>query len=423
MRTPAILSHVLICSAASAQFATIEYVGIVQPHEFLSFAYAVDDAGEVVAGTSGFDRLAFRWSEPAGIIGLQSVLGWGESEAYGISGDGQIAVGRAFVIDGNGCSWWRAVRWSLEGPDLLAPDCTRGETEAYDANHDGSVIVGQIEGFLAGTRRTEAFRWTEAGGFAGLGDLPGGRFYSRATAVSADGDRVVGHGTRNDAGTSEAFLWTPGTGMVGLGALPGTLQSRAEAISQSGQTIVGLSGSRGFRWTEHEGMIALEPLTSRDPSLQPSGGEALQPTAVDADGGVIVGNIMDARPGRSHRPFIWTRHLGSRELPELLESRYALLFAPGWEPLEVWDISADGRTIIGAAATPPHFIQGFVLRLDSPPDCYADFQPDGRLDSLDYFQFTVAWQANSPDADCDRSGTLDLFDFLCFQDAFLSGCI
>jgi probable HAF family extracellular repeat protein len=61
--------------------------------------------------------------------------------------------------------------------------------------------------------------------FQGLGDPPGGLVLSEATAVSADGQVVVGVSVV--AGdTAQAFRWTEASGMVGLGDLPG----RASAI-------------------------------------------------------------------------------------------------------------------------------------------------------------------------------------------------
>ena len=54
--------------------------------------------------------------------------------------------------------------------------------------------------------------------FTGLGDLTGGSFQSRAYGVSSDGSVVVG-GSSSTSGT-EAFRWTS-SGMVGLGDLPG----------------------------------------------------------------------------------------------------------------------------------------------------------------------------------------------------------
>ena len=59
----------------------------------------------------------------------------------------------------------------------------------------------------------------QAASFQGLGDLPGGVFSSSAGGVSADGSVVVGSGT--SANGYEAFRWTQATGMVGLGDLSG----------------------------------------------------------------------------------------------------------------------------------------------------------------------------------------------------------
>ena len=47
--------------------------------------------------------------------------------------------------------------------------------------------------------------------FTGLGDLPGGSFYSQAKGVSADGAVVVGYSEH--ASSTEAFRWTSADGM------------------------------------------------------------------------------------------------------------------------------------------------------------------------------------------------------------------
>jgi hypothetical protein len=53
-----------------------------------------------------------------------------------------------------------------------------------------------------------------AASFTGLGDLPGGSFYSVAYGVSADGSVVVGQG--NSASGGEAFIWGATYGMRNL---------------------------------------------------------------------------------------------------------------------------------------------------------------------------------------------------------------
>ena len=73
--------------------------------------------------------------------------------------------------------------------------------------------------------------------FVPLGDLSGGSFASRATAVSADGSVVVGESTT--ASGQEAFRWTQSGGMVGLGSLSAESSSRAFGVSSDGSVVVG----------------------------------------------------------------------------------------------------------------------------------------------------------------------------------------
>jgi hypothetical protein len=54
--------------------------------------------------------------------------------------------------------------------------------------------------------------------------------------------------------------------------------------------------------------------------------------------------------------------------------------------------------------------------------CYPDFDPNGSLDLFDFLAFVNAFNAGDPTADCDGSAALDLFDFLCFVNAFNEGC-
>jgi hypothetical protein len=55
-------------------------------------------------------------------------------------------------------------------------------------------------------------------------------------------------------------------------------------------------------------------------------------------------------------------------------------------------------------------------------DCYADFDDDGSLTIFDFLAFQNAFDGGDLAADCDEDGILTLFDFLCFQNAFDAGC-
>jgi hypothetical protein len=54
--------------------------------------------------------------------------------------------------------------------------------------------------------------------------------------------------------------------------------------------------------------------------------------------------------------------------------------------------------------------------------CYADCDGSGTLDVFDFLCFQDSFTQGDPYADCDGNATLDVFDFLCFQDAFVAGC-
>jgi hypothetical protein len=55
-------------------------------------------------------------------------------------------------------------------------------------------------------------------------------------------------------------------------------------------------------------------------------------------------------------------------------------------------------------------------------ECYADCDGSGELDFFDFLCYQNLFSAGDPEADCDGSGELDFFDFLCFQDEFAAGC-
>lgn len=149
---------------------------------------------------------------------------------------------------------------------------------------DGSVIVGRS----VSASGTEAFRW-ENSVMTGLGDLPGGDFFSHAHAVSADGSVIVGRSVSHASAVegplrTEAFRWENGT-MTGLGDLEGgDFYSVGHSVSDNGSVIVGNAttelGREAFRW-EDDVMVGLGDLPGG-----PFGSEA---EAVSADGTVVVG--------------------------------------------------------------------------------------------------------------------------------------
>ncbi len=191
--------------------------------------------------------------------------------------------------------------------------------------------------------------------FLGLGDLPGGDFYSQANGISGDGSTVVGTSHSSSFQNSfEAFRWTQAGGMVGLGDLgPGAPKSAANAASFDGSVIVGkadtstaLTDRAPFRWTAQTGMVALTDSLGRA-----RGGEAHD---VSADGAVIAGvHITDLG---ENEPFRWTAATGVVGL--------------GWIPSDSNDgfafgISGDGSVVVGCSNSGMSGVAPFVWSADS----------------------------------------------------------
>ncbi len=145
----------------------------------------------------------------------------------------------------------------------------------------------------------------------GLGDLPGGGFFSEAYDVSADGSVVVGRSAASD----------------------------------------GRINYRAFRWTANTGMNAL-----------PDGNANVGPTrtaeAVSGDGSVIVGGAWG-----TDTAFAWDSFHGTRSIRELLITQGVDL--TGWELGIASGVSQDGGTIVGLGVNPDRLQQPWMARLDA----------------------------------------------------------
>ena len=289
--------------------------------------------GSVVVGqgnsASGYE--AFRWTSEGGMVGLGDLPGGTfESSAWGVSADGSVVVGAS-----NSASGDEAFRWTSGAAEWSAWATCRGSS--FSSAEDVSPMVRWSWESATRLSGLEAFRWTRGGGMVGLGDLPGGIFWSVAAGVSADGSVVVGFGNMDDAtGRCRGVpLDRAAAGMVGLGDLPG-------GIFNSGT------------WD------------------------------VSADGSVIVGYGNSALGDEA---FLWTAGGGMQNLRELLIAGGATGLT-GWTLTQATAVSADGRTIVGYGTNPRGQIEAWLAHLDLGPTLAGDFNEDAVVDAADY----VVWR-------------------------------
>lgn len=269
-----------------------------------SSANAVSENGSVVVGYNGSASgiEAFRWEN--GVMTGLGDLPDGGFTSYGndVSADGSIVVGRATSTEG-----MEAFRW--ENNIMVGLGCLSGpfSSRAYGVSADGSVVVGQSV--------NQAFRWTTSDGMQALNNLPNVGDRGNALAISADGLVIVGWaGDASDIyGDKEAFRWEDGVA-IGLGDLPGGLfYSWANDVSADGSVVVGwstrapvlLQGTEeAFIWDGDNGMRSIKDTLVNDCGLDLTGWTLYNATGVSYDGFTIVGEGIN--PNGFHEGWIAT---------------------------------------------------------------------------------------------------------------------
>jgi probable HAF family extracellular repeat protein len=282
-----------------------------------------------------------------------------------VNADGTVVVG---IGDATGITICEAFRWTQAGGMAGLGFLTGGTfSQALGVNADGTVVVGLGDATGIGE---EAFRSTQAGGMAALGFQTGGTF-SEAHAVNADGTVVVGIGDATGI-VNEAFRWTQAGGMAGLGLLPGGTFSSAQGVNADGTVVVGYGdatgiGSEAFRWTQAGGMAGL--------GLLP-GGTFGTPSAVNADGTVVVG--YGNATGIGEEAFCSTQAGGMQTVQALLTAKG--VSTTGWTLTVASGVSADGQVIVGFGTDPSGRQEGWIANLGPSTVTFAAFSAQLQLD-------------------------------------------
>ena len=398
----------MMATVAWSQGPSIRWLGTLGGDRSSAFGVSAD--GSVVIGksrNSTGQEIAFRWTALGGMQPLDSRI----EEITDFTPDGSVLVGYYRV------NWEeRAFRWTVSGGIQDLGTLPGGDrSEAYAVSADGSVVVGRARN-AAGLER--AFRWTEAGGMQDLGVLPN---YDEgyAVAVSADGQVVLGVSKSRDFWRSpRVFRWTP-NGMQDLGG-PYDGNPDDNEYFYIGVHDVSVDCSVAVGYMSHSDWPVSAAAfwrdyfdTFRTPSIA---------LAVSDDGSVVLGDAsIYVDDDYVSGPVRWRQ--GNLENFDFLNITYARLLADGSYIYEASEASFDGRYIVGTgynAAT--QRVEAFLL--DTGTGVNGDVNGDGCVDDSDLLQVLFAFGDTSSrlPEDLNGDGTVDDADLLEVLFNFGSGC-
>lgn len=351
VRRGALSTFLTTAIVAATSAAGQSYVTFGTNRATASPAYGLSDDGGTAVGWSAsgnFNEPGYMWTEATGQVDFTGVND-DNSRAYGISGDGQWAVGVGYRRAQRFNEAFR-YRPGANEFQFLGRVSGWGNSTSLDASFDGSVVVGWSHENTQTFGR--AFRWTEAGGMQGL-TLPDGSLYfsSKANAVSADGSIIVGEAT--DGEYADALVWSAdgrATVLQRLGDPTLTTVSAAYGVSANGRYIVGYS-ARAIQMTIWEDGVPT--------GLGLYEGRNTRAYAVSNDGKVVVGEAS------GFQAIIWTEARGLESLSAYLEY-HGINLPLGFELFRASGVSADGQSILALAATPWGTTEGMLFTIPAP---------------------------------------------------------
>ena len=312
----------------------------------------MSDDASIVVGTGYYGAPNLYYTEAAGAV----VIGDGCSNGLpAISGDGRTVVGCHVDASGNenAAKWLGGMSWLDLGSEAGAVPCGTSLSGAYGLNGDGSLAVGLL--WRAQVCHANAGTWDLVNGgpatvLPTLLDGPA----TRANAVSADGSVIVGWQDQT-SGERSAAKWIDRVPELIL-TDDGALNGEAQGISGDGRFIVGggyALGHSAWIWRDGEGV---SPLGGGKRGLRKRTYVALD---VSDDGSMVVGFIHGGR--FKERAFVWRDSKGVL-LASFIANQGAIV-PEGWTLSVASIISPDGKTIYGWGVNPSGTIEMFKVTL------------------------------------------------------------
>jgi len=157
------------------------------------------------------------------------------------------------------------------------------------------------------------------------------------------------------------------------------------------------------------------------------------PAVID-DSGRITFSMRLQKPGQDDRFGLWT-WTAADGLQSVLVTGDSIEISPGvFRTVRLADPgspdpvhgnsggSLDGHVVLRIVLQEKDEVAVVLADFGVEPFCAPDCDGNGLLDLFDFLCFVNAFNAQSSVADCTQDGLFDLFDFLCFVNEFNAGC-
>jgi hypothetical protein len=440
--------------AASGAWAQYDILRIdpIPGYDFFR-GYDLSDAGQI-AGTCAnipwldLDRLAVRYSPGIGLEDIGSEAA-SDTVAVFINEAGQVAGYTNFERPGQ-----KLFRFTpAEGTSTLGAPAFIDESTWLS----GLGANGELVGGAKGPGGWRPFLYTDATSWLLAGEIhPDFDAFSRFDAINNTGQIA---GAIGQPGAAYAFRFQLGADPLYVPEAEPPVTAYAADINDAGAFCgsyfpPGAPDRHAFRFDDSDGFVDIHPPHAGG-SQSIYGSETGAVMGFTIEPLVITGVFYwDPADGTFEIPFkeanidpgaAFVNHGGIS--PDGVAYGDAYLESVGPQPW-VWSKS-DGLSFLMDIADPDdEYAAGIVADInesgqilvvlhlanheDSPSmrtvlltptgGCYADFDGSGTLDLFDFLEYVNAFNAGDGLADCTEDGALNFFDFLCFVNAFNEGC-
>lgn len=204
-----------------------------------------------------------------------------------ISEDGTTVVGDAY--DGPGVWRWRRSDDMLTLLPLELPHSTWSAASTTALSANGDIVVGY--GIRVETETFHALRWDAAGQLTELNPMQSADVGSMARFVTPDGSVIAGDYFSSAGIGVVPFIWNQTDGFTALGdPLASDDQVLANSLSRDGLVLTGnrfdAEGVTSWYWTKETGFVDIEKLPGRED-------EVCYVTGMDPKTGVLYGCYAD----------------------------------------------------------------------------------------------------------------------------------